>query len=78
MLIRKESMKVNYKGNGGEDMKTAFENAKGVFIAQTLAQVIVFLASGVAMFIAQYLGYWGMTIVFAFIMTLTVIKLLRV
>lgn len=78
MLIRKENMKVSYKGTGGEDLKHAFQNARGVFIAQTIAQVIIFLASGTAIFLAQIWGYWGIEIVFACIMGLTVIKMLRI
>lgn len=56
-------------------MKTAFENAKGVFIAQKIACVIVFLASGTAVFLAQIWGFWGIEIVFACIMGLSVCKL---
>lgn len=76
--MRKENMKVNYKGTGGKEMKTVFENAKGVFIAQTIARVIVFLASGTAVFLAQIWGYWVIEIVFACIMGLTVCRILKV
>lgn len=70
-------MKVNYKGSGGEDLKHAFQNARGVFVAQTVAQVIIFLASGTAVFLAQIWGYWGVELVFACIMGLTTLKLLK-
>lgn len=70
---------VNVKGATSEqNVDTAFKQAKAIYLANTIAQVIVFLASGVAVFLSTMMGYWGITIVSAFICGLAVLQLLKI
>lgn len=70
--------KINVKGGTSKNIDTAFKQAKAIFVTQTIAQVIVFLASGVAIFFATMLGYWGILIVAATICGLAVCRILKI
>lgn len=68
---------INVKGGTSKNVDTAFKQARAIYIAQTIAQVIVFLASGVAVFFSTMWGYWGITIVAACICGLATCRLLK-
>ena len=70
-------MKVKTSGGTEKNIDTAFKQAKSIYIAQTIAQVIVFLASGVAIFFSTMMGYVGITVCAAFVCCLAVIRLLK-
>lgn len=70
---------LNYKGPASEqNVDTAFKQAKSIYLANTIASVIVFLASGTAVFLSTVWGYWGITVVSAFICSLSVFKILKI
>lgn len=70
-------MKIKTEGVTDGSVDTAFKQAKAIYITQTIAQVIVFLASGVAIFLSTMWGYWGITICAACICGLTICRLLK-
>lgn len=69
--------KANVKGGTSKNIDTAFKQAKAIYIAQTIAQVIVFLASGVAIFLSTMWNYWGITICAAFVCMLALCRILK-
>lgn len=70
--------KLKIDGGAESNVNTAFKQAKAIYITQTIAQVIVFLASGVAVFLSTMWNYWGITIVAACICGLAICRLLKI
>lgn len=68
---------IKEKGGTSKNIDTAFKQAKAIYITQTIAQAIVFLASGVAIFLSTMWNYWGITVCAAFVCCLAVIRLLK-
>lgn len=79
MKERKTMAKTLVKAKGGteKNIDTAFKKATTIYIVNLISQVVLFLASGVAIFLSTMMGYWGITVCAAFLCCLSAFKVLE-
>lgn len=68
---------VKVKGGTEKNVDTAFKKATTICIVRLISQVVIFLASGVAIFLSTMMGYWGITLCAAFLCYLATFKILE-
>lgn len=68
---------VKAKGETEKNIETAFKKATTIYIVNLISKVILFLASGIAIFFAVMMGYWGITICASFLCCLSAFKILE-
>lgn len=68
---------VKLKGGTEKNVDTAFKKATTIYVVNLISKVVLFLASGVAIFLSTTIGNWGIALCASFICVLSALRILE-